>query len=52
MNKETINLGAGLCLPCSRLVEVAASGGKSEVTWSWSCNDALSSGGGTSWVGP
>jgi len=51
MNKETINLETGLGLPCSRLVEIAVSGGGSEVAQSWSCSDALTSAGATSWVG-
>lgn len=51
MNKETINLEAGLGLLCSQLVEIAASGGGSEAAQSWSCNDPLTSAGATSRVG-
>lgn len=51
MNKETVYLDARLGLPCSQLVEIAASGGGSEAAQSWSWNSALTSASATSHVG-
>lgn len=51
MNKETVYLETGLGLPCSQLVEIAASGGGSEAARSWSWSSALTAASATSHMG-